>query len=204
MEIEVQQLIDKIKKDGLHVAQQQTETALREAREKADRIVSDAEQSATETRRLAQAEADKFQKSAKEAIKQALRDAVLSLRQDVEKMFSSILKEDVDAQLQKEDVVSQVILEALKNITKSGDDEAAKVVLPSDSSKKLEEILRAQFTEKAKSKVTIAKSESLPSGFAISQKDGYVYYDFTDSQIASLLFSSISEDIKQILGELEF
>ena len=80
MEIQLQELIDQIKKDGVEAAETQAEAILTAAKAEADKIISDAKSQAEKLMLDAKAENERTVKSGEDALRQAGRNLLISFR----------------------------------------------------------------------------------------------------------------------------
>ena len=83
MEIQLQELIDQIKKDGVETAEAQAESILNSAKAEAEEIVAMAQAQADKILLDAKNENDRIVKSGEEAIRQAGRNLLISFRDSV-------------------------------------------------------------------------------------------------------------------------
>ena len=97
MEIQLQELIDQIKKDGVEAAETEAESILKSAKAEADRIVSDAKAEAERILLNAKTENDRMVKSSEDAIRQAGRNLLISFRESVARELKAIVSENVTA-----------------------------------------------------------------------------------------------------------
>ena len=80
MDVQLQELIDKIKKDGVATAEAEAAKKIAEAEKKAESIVADAQAKASEIIKNAKAETERMEKASDEAIVQAGRNMLLSFK----------------------------------------------------------------------------------------------------------------------------
>ena len=78
MDVQLQELIDKIKKDGVASAENASAAIIAEAEKKAAQIVADAEAKAENILKSAKTETERMEKSSKDAIAQAGRNLLIS------------------------------------------------------------------------------------------------------------------------------
>ena len=78
MEVQLQELIDRIKKEGVEAAETEAEAILKSAKEKAEQIISDAQAQADKILLNSKAENDRMLKSSEDAIRQAGRNLLIS------------------------------------------------------------------------------------------------------------------------------
>ena len=88
----VQELISRIRDDGVHAGQNKAEEIIAEARREASRILAQANAEAEETQRTSSAEIESFKSAALEALKMAARDTRLQLEAGVLAAFEAHVK----------------------------------------------------------------------------------------------------------------
>ena len=97
MEIQLQELIDQIKKDGVASAEAQAESILNSAKAEAEKIISDAQAQADKILQNAKNENERMVKSSEDAIRQAGRNLLISFRESVTRELKAIVGENVNA-----------------------------------------------------------------------------------------------------------
>ena len=94
MELQIQDLVSSIKKDGIESANREAAQILADAKARAEKIVADARSEADKLRADAQAEIGVFKASAQLSAEQAKRDAVLAFRQEIGAELTKLLAQD--------------------------------------------------------------------------------------------------------------
>ena len=120
MEIQLQELIEQIKKDGVEAAESQAEAILTAAKDEAEKIISDAKAQAEKLVADAKAENEKTVKSGEDALRQASRNLLISFRESVTKELKAILGESVSS-VYSSDALAGIIVnlvEGFKNLCK--------------------------------------------------------------------------------------
>ena len=85
MEIQLQDLIEQIKKDGVASAEMEAEAIVKAAKAEAAKIISDAQVEADKILLNAKNENERMVKSSEDAIRQAGRNLLISFRESVAK-----------------------------------------------------------------------------------------------------------------------
>ena len=83
MDVQLQELIDKIKKDGVGAAEASAQAIIEDAEKRAEAIIAEAENKALESEKKAKAESERFEKSSIDAISQAARNVLISFRDSI-------------------------------------------------------------------------------------------------------------------------
>ena len=84
MSEELQGLLNKIQAEGLEKADNERARLVAEAKAQADAIIADAKAQADKIRKDAEADAEASQKKADAAVRQAARDVIISLKDDLQ------------------------------------------------------------------------------------------------------------------------
>lgn len=113
MDIQLQELIEKIKKDGVSSAESAARKIIADAEKKAASIVSDAEVKADSIIKTAKAETDRMEKASEDAIAQAGRNLIISFRDGINKELSSIVNSETEKAMDK-DLLKKLIPETVK------------------------------------------------------------------------------------------
>jgi V/A-type H+-transporting ATPase subunit E len=106
----VQELIDRIRDQGVHKAQEEADRLLSEARIQAAKIVAQAKSEADAARAKARAEIEAYEEGSKEALRLATRDTVLDLKARVMSRFEEFVKRLVVSATRDKDLVRDIVL----------------------------------------------------------------------------------------------
>ena len=177
MELQIQDLVSSIRKEGLDAANAEAESILAEARKKADAIVEDAKAEAQQYKDTASKEIAILKESAEVGAEQAKRDAVLAFKSEIQNEFEKILAADVGKQLSGE-ALGKLIRAAV-----SGENVADYAAEVSEVSEQLKQGLAAEI----KGGLEIRPTKGVQQGFKLSAKDGSGFFDCTDDGIMEML-----------------
>ena len=187
---ELQQLLEKIQRDGVDKANAEAAAIVAKAKAEADTIVKKAQEDAAAAEAKGKADAEAYAARARETISQAARDTVLKVREDVTKLLTKLLAQDVSAALATEAV--PLAAAAVKElVTGSGAEVAA--------SAKLVDALRAQLAAQAQNGVKVVADEMTGAGFTVKLDNGRVEHDFTDAAISEALAQRLRSDLAALL-----
>ena len=95
MDIQLQELIDKIKKEGISKAEEDAKATIDAAEKKAEQIIADANAKAEEILKNAKAEIKSVEKASEEAIVQAGRNMLLSFKDGIINLSINISVENL-------------------------------------------------------------------------------------------------------------
>lgn len=106
----VQELVDRLRQDGVAEGQEQASSLLEEARREAAEIVDLARREAAEISEEAQRASTRLRKAGEQALELAVRDALLRLRTEIEDRFAAQLGRLLSERLQDRDFIEKLLL----------------------------------------------------------------------------------------------
>lgn len=198
MDVQLQELIDKIKKDGIANAESEAQKIIAEAEKKAQSIIADAEEKSQEIIKNAKAETSKMEKASEEAIIQAGRNMLLSFKDSLLSELNGLVQAETEKATTKE-VLAKLIPETVKAWSKNTQVDELSVLL---SEKDLSS-LQAAFTNELKAEIEkgleIKPDKTLSSGFRIGVKNGAAYYDFSAESVAELFAAYLNPKVAALI-----
>jgi V/A-type H+-transporting ATPase subunit E len=197
MEIQLQELIDKIKKDGIVSASEEAARLKSQADSDAKRIVESAQREAEGIIAKAKTDSERFEKAGTAALEQASRNLVLAFKGEIEALLGKIIAAKT-ASSYGEDTLKAIIPELVKNWVAKGAD-SLDLILSEDSLNKLRSYFNDQLVSEINKGVELKSDRNLGAGFRIATKDGSAYYDFSVESVAELLSSYLNPRLAEIL-----
>ena len=170
MELQIQDLVSSIRKDGIDAANAEAEAIISEAKKKAEMIIADAKAEAKNIQETSEKEINILKES-------AALNAMLAFKNEVQAEFEKILSAKIknnlsDAALGK--LIQAVVAdEDVQNYS-------VEVAEVSDS-------LKAELAEEIKNGLEIKPTKSVRAGFRLVAKDGSGYFDCSDEEIMQML-----------------
>jgi len=125
----VRSLIDRVRSEGVEAASAEAEKILEEARNKAARIVEDARKEAERYSEKAREQERVEREAGRAALRQAARDAVLALEEQLTQSFGRQLQRVVTRRMEDSELLEKLILE-LVGAEQPESDERPEVLLP--------------------------------------------------------------------------
>ena len=196
MELQIQDLVNSIKRDGIAEAEKQAARIMSEAKEKADELVRTGAKEAAKMVEDAKREVSVMQQSGKAAVEQAGRDVILSLKKSINAHFDRLLESTVAKTLSGKELVALIVQVVKSDLVKP---EEAAVELGNADFGSLAETLRAELATEMKKGLEIRPVPSVPVGFRLSAKDGSSYYDFSAEETARMLAPFLNSAIQGII-----
>jgi V/A-type H+-transporting ATPase subunit E len=196
MEIQLQELIDKIKRDGIESASEAASRLKAQAEAEAKRIVEAANREAENIIAKAKSDAERFEKAGVATLEQASRNLVLAFKGEIQSILDKItLRETVAAY--SEDTLKAALPDLIKSWADKGD--SLDLILTEAQLAKLESFFREKLAGELKKGLELKPSRSLNAGFRIANKDGSAYYDFSAESVAELLSAYLNPRLAEIL-----
>lgn len=200
MEIQLQELIDQIKKDGVETAETEAKSIVDAAKTEAEKIIANAKAEAEKILLNAKAENEKMVKSSEDAIKQAGRNLLISFRESVAKELNAIVGENIN-NIYSSDDFANLVVNAIENWAKNPDAEDVSVILNSADIKKLEQTALSALKDKMLKGVTLKANDNFDGGFRIAVNNGSVYYDYSAEAVVEMLSNYLSPKVTELLKE---
>ena len=202
MEIQLQELIDQIKKDGVDAAETEADAILKSAKDEAEKIISNAKAEADKILLNAKAENERMVKSSEDAIRQAGRNLLISFRESVSKELNAVVGEAVSAVYSSENL-AQLIVRVVENWVLKPDAEDISVILGTKDLQALEQTVLSSLKDKMLKGVTLKPNDSLDGGFRIAVNNSGAYYDYSAEAVVEMVSNYLSPKVTALLKEAE-
>ncbi len=202
MEIQLQELIEQIKKDGVETAEARAEAIIASAKDEAEKIIADAKTKADKMIADAKNENEKTVKSGEDALRQAGRNLLISFRESVTRELKAIVSDNVNA-VYSSDAFVKIIISAVESWIGKPESEDISVILNSSDLAKLEESLLAELKAKMLGGITLKANDNFDGGFRVAVSNGAVYYDYSAEAVTDMLSNYLSPRVTALLKEAE-
>ena len=200
MEIQLKELIDQIKKDGVEAAQAQAQTIVKAANDEAEKIIQNAQAEADRILQNAKKENERMVRASEDAIRQAGRNLLISFRESVSRELKAIVDENVNA-VYSSDAFADLIVGVVEKWTSNPDSEDVAVILNTQDLSRLEDVVMAALKEKMSKGITLKANDHFDGGFRIAVDNGSVYYDYSAEAVVDMLASYLSPKVVELLKE---
>ncbi len=196
MELQIQDLVESIKRDGIDEASKKSAQIIADAKDQAAEIVATAKKEATKIVEDAKKDIDVRDQSARASLQQAARDVELSLKNVISAQMDRLLQKAVHDSLDSKQLVDLIA----KVVTSDGSDSSKKAIeLSEPQFKSLASSLQAKLAAEVKAGLVIRPVVGVDTGFRIADKDGSGFYDFSAEEIASMMEPFLSPAIAQLV-----
>ena len=198
MDVQLQELIDKIKKDGVAAAEKESAKIIAASEKKAESIIADAEAKAEQIIKSAKSETEKMEKASEEAIIQAGRNMLLSFKDSLIAELDGLIQAETTKAVSK-DVLGKLIPETVKLWAKNSDASELSVLLSEKDLKALEKSLTASLKAEIKKGLEIKPDKTLAAGFRIGVKNGAAYYDYSAESLAEMFAAYLNPKVAGLM-----
>lgn len=202
MEVQLQELIEQIKKDGVSVAEAEAKSIIDTAKADAQKIIADAQAQAEKILAKAKVENERMVKSSEDAIRQAGRNLLISFRESIARELNAVVGENVTAVYSSESLAG-LIVSIVENWAAKPDAEDITVILNGKDLEALEALILAGVKEKILGGVTLKANDNFDGGFRIAVNNGSAYYDYSADAVVDMLSNYLSPKVTKLLKEAE-
>ncbi len=200
MEANLEELIGKIREEGMEKAEAEARKKIEEAEKKANEIITGAEQKAEQIVEDARQEAEQLKESGEDALKQAQRDTILVTKERITDLLDRIFKRKINETLTPE-FLSEIIRKVVEQL---GADQDYEIFLDDEDREKLAGMIVNEAREEiSEEQLDLIPDREVEAGIKVSVKGEDVYYDLSDEGIADYLTEFLNPAIQEILEENE-
>jgi len=193
-------LLEKINQDGIRSAEEKARVIEEKAMAGSDKILADARRLAEDIVQKARSEAEKTMLSAKLSVKQASRDALLSLKEDIRKMLNKIIAAEIHQAIATSEEIAGILAGMVdKYVEKDAMAQDIKVLVKKEDLEKIKNAFMVKLKDKIKSGIEFRPSANINAGFSISFDKGKSYFDFSDEGLLEALSVYLNPELAKII-----
>lgn len=185
-------LLSKIRSEGVETAKAEAAAIVAAARTEADALVAKAKADAAAEMAKAKAEAERLAQGAEATIRQAARDVVLKLEQDVTALLERTLGGAVEGAMAPGPLVGKLVQEAVESYLKEGEVMVA-------AGPELVAALKGALA--AEGKVTVVTDPLMGTGFQVRLAKGRIEHDFTGAAVTDALAGLLRPQLAKLLKD---
>lgn len=200
MDFQLQELIDKIKKDGVSSADAAAAQITADAEKKAASIVEEAQKKSDDMIKNARAEIARLEKASEDAVTQACRNMLITFRDSLIAELDSLIQSEA-AKAYSSDLMKTLIPETVKAWSKNADASELSVILSEKDLKSLENELKAALKAEIAKGLEIKPDSALSAGFRIGVNNGAAFYDYSAESVADLFSAYLNPRVAAIMKE---
>lgn len=200
----VQQLIDRLRREGVDKGQTEADAVLEAARRQAMELLDDAQTRAEAMLKEAQTEADRARLAGEEAIRLAGRDSILQLTEALRDNCTQTLQRLVSHSLKDDEFLRKLILEIARRAVPGDADPRLNFQLLDDGSSPESDAALREFAESLAGQslrdgFTFEVVDSDVPGVRVQVVDGDLEVDLTDETLTHVLLKHLSPRFRAIL-----
>ncbi len=210
----VEALIERLRNEGVESGRAQAQKIVADAETRAKWLLQQAEEEAKGMRKAAREEAERLQRSGREALHAAARDALLTLKAQLNQRFTGEVRRLVGGETRKKEILEKMILEVAGQAREDAEKaETAKVLLPreviglEELSRNPEELEQGELThfvrlingKLLREGVTLGVADDEGGGLRVQLTDEGVVLDLRDEAIADVLLQHLQPRFRALL-----
>jgi len=198
---ELQSLLEKINEEGVKKGEETKNRIISDAGIEAGKIISDARAKADDIVKRAQTDADTVKSRGEAAVRQAVRDIVITLQGEILDRFKSVVKEST-ADAMTPDLMGKIILEMVKNYNaKNPSGEAdIELILAKKDIDAMEKLFKTSLVNSLKKNPSISLGQNFAAGVKISFKGEDVFFDFSDEAISDMICAYVGPRLAAVIN----
>jgi V/A-type H+-transporting ATPase subunit E len=197
MEMRLDSLIEKIKEEGISEAKKSSEKIIQGAEERKRAIIQEAKERAGIIIKGAEERAGKLKDNSQKAITQAVRDVILSLKEQIKNLFDATLKREIQHTL-SDGFIKELILR-IAEVGFKDREAALEISLNQKDKERLEGLILSKLKEELKQGITFKANPNINKGFRIGLEGEDFFYDITDEAIQEILKEYLRPFILRII-----
>ena len=187
MENKLQELTDKLYREGLSKGKEEGEALLAKAETKAAEIIEAAQAKAKEIIKKAEKDAADYRAKVEGDVKMASVQSIQSTKKDIEiLMLKGMVSSDVKSSLTSADFVKEVILAVAKSFNPEETVEV-EAILPESLKAEIEPFIKDEISKIIGTGFNGNFSKKVSGGFNIGPKDGSYFISLTDEAFEELI-----------------
>ena len=197
MSEELQGLLNKIQAEGLEKAENERARLVAEAKAQADAIVAEAKAQADKIRKDAEADAEASRKKADAAVRQAARDVIISLKDDLQEKLRAVVREAA-AQAMTPEAMAGLIAQIAGQFAKNAAS-GAEVILSVREREDAAQKLIGCLPDVLKKNSSVQLGRGFAAGFKIGFNDSEVFLDFSDEALADVICEFVGPKLAAVI-----
>jgi V/A-type H+-transporting ATPase subunit E len=197
MELLVQELLQKIKNEGVDSAKKEADSIIASAHSKAEGIVASAEKKALHIEAQSKAKAEATEEASRLALVQASRDSLLGLRHKVQVFMQDAVLAKTGQMLDSK-FLSALLPDLLSAMIQK-DSSDISILLSEKNLASLDDALANTLSEKIGHAVTFRPFAGLDAGFRVVMEGSNAQYDFSAESIAAILASRVNSRLAECI-----
>ncbi len=188
MQNKLQELTEKIYKEGLSKGTEEANQIVSKAKDDASKIVADAKKQADQIVAQAKKEAEDLKKNVETEVGISARQVVSGLKQDIANLLEAqVIQAPLIDALKDSEFIKKIIETAINRWDPSSPEKIAlNVIIPESSEKELKEHFTKKVMATLNKEFEVVADKNLKYGFKIGPKDSSYIISFSDKDFENL------------------
>jgi len=200
MHDKLQELTDKLYKEGLSKGQEEAAQIVEAAKKEAALIVADAKATAEQLVADAKKAAGEAKSNAEGDIQLAARQMMAKMKQTVESLIvAKVIAAPSTAAMNDTEFLKTIIKTAIERFDPKTTGMQLAVLLPADKQQALQSFVTEQAKQQLFGGVDFQFHDSIKAGFKIGPKDGGYHISLTDKDFENLFAAALRPHIRNLL-----
>jgi V/A-type H+-transporting ATPase subunit E len=201
MQNKLQELTEKIYKEGLTKGTDEANQLVNKAKEEASKIVADAKKQAEQIIAQAKKESEDLKKNVETEVSISARQVVSGLKQEISNLLETkVIQTPLIDALKDADFIKMIIETALKNWDPNSTSKTSlQVIIPENKEKELKDHLTKKVMATLNQEFVVVADKNLKYGFKIGPKDGSFVISFSDKDFENLFREYMRPRILEML-----
>jgi len=192
-------LLEKIKEEGIKKAEETARAIELKAKDDAKKIIKDAEMKAEGILETAEKTSNTTKKAGELALRQASRDLLLSLKDELRKILDKVIAAEIKTAM-SHDNMSKILGRLIEGFVEQGGDTSdIKILLKKEDLEKLKGTFVSKLKEELKRGIEFKPSLNINAGFSISFDKGKSFFDFTDEGFQEALSAYLNPELSKLI-----
>jgi V/A-type H+-transporting ATPase subunit E len=195
----LENLLNRIQKEGVEKAEEEAARIIEKARGQAAQIIKESEAKAKENLEKAEQEAKIFTEQSIKTIDLAGRDLIIAIGCKIESLLRDIVFHSVGEELSPE-TMTQMMIKLVSAYEKKGFSEGRiNMLLSPEDQNRVVKLFMEKYRDKFRKGIEIDADENITRGFKVSFKSDNVFHDFTRESIAESLCFFLKPHLAEII-----
>lgn len=199
MQDKIQELTDKLYREGLSKGQEEGERLISRAKEEAAEIIAKAKAEAVAIAAKAEKDAADIKAKAEGDIRIAGSQAIQSIKTDIQNLIVAKAGSDKVTECLEDSTFIKEIIRTVAERFSAQEATDIKLILPEKLRSELEPFVNGELSKALKHEVKVEFAKKIAGGFNIAPKDGGYFISFSDETLKSLIAAYLRPATGKIL-----
>ena len=202
MQNKLQELTEKIYKEGISKGNAEADSIISEAKNEAKSIVENAKKDAEKIIKDAEKKSSEYRTNAESELKLSSKQALTSIKQQITDLINgSIVKDAVDKAYDDDKFIQEVIKTAINNWTTDSEQTDFNVLVPAAKEKEFVQFFQKSAKNLLDKGLEVKSSSGIKTGFQLIAKDGGYKISFTEADFVNFLKQYLRPKMVELLFE---